>query len=94
MVAAGEDVDPGGEQLLRGLNRQAEAAGSVLAVRNAEIDAVLLARRGEAPLQRVATRRADDVADDEDVEPGCYLRAGAFAFRLVKKYTRTRFSSR
>jgi hypothetical protein len=51
---------------LRGLRREPEAARGVLAVRDDGIDRMLRARRGEASLERVAARRTDDVADDED----------------------------
>ena len=80
MVAAGDEVDAGGEHLVGGLRGQAETARCVFAVSDAGVDVMLLAKQRDATLQRFATRGTDDVPDYQNVERAFYRRADAFAF--------------
>ena len=66
VVARGHDVDPGVENLLAHLARDAEAGGGVLRVGDDEVDLVIRAQRGHAAADEVASRAADDVADEEE----------------------------
>jgi hypothetical protein len=58
---------------------QAEAARRILAVGDNAINAVLLTRKREMLLQRLASRGSDDIADDQQVDCGLYDRALALA---------------
>jgi len=66
VVAERDHVDPGGEQLVRVLGRDADAAGGVLPVDDHEVERELLAQPGEELAQRAAPGGGDDVADEED----------------------------
>src|SRR5206468_1117821 len=82
VIPGGEDVDAEGQQILGDGGCDAEAAGSVLAVRNGEVDAVgrddILQVIGDDP----APRRAEDIADKENV----HLRE----FKLARDFTGVR----
>lgn len=65
MIAAGDDVHAGGEQFAGDLGRDAVAAGGVFAVRNDEIERVLVAEAGENVVDGLASGFAHDVADEE-----------------------------
>lgn len=80
VIAAGDEVDPAGKDFLGGLRGQAETARGIFAIGDASVDAVLLSKQRNASLQRLATRRTDDVPDDQEVEGAFYRRAAAFAF--------------
>ena len=67
VVAGGEHVHPGVEQLEGDLGRDAGAVGRVLAVGDHEVDGALFLERGKPPQERVAPRLAEHVADEEDV---------------------------
>lgn len=80
VVTARDDVDPAGEELLGGLRGEAEATRRILAVRDAEVDRILLPRQRDMLFERLSPRCADDVADDENPNRFGYERAEAFAF--------------
>src|SRR6185312_5110282 len=94
MVAGRDEVDTGREHLVRGLLGEPEAARSILAVRDNAVNAVLLTRKREMLLQRLAPGSPDNIADNEQVDRGLYDRALALALPECTKYTSTRFSSR
>jgi hypothetical protein len=58
---------------------QPEAARSILAVGDNAVDAVLLTRKREMLLQRLASGSSDDIADNQQVDSGFYDRARALA---------------
>jgi len=62
-----------------GLLGEAEAAGRVFAIGDDAVDAMLLARKSEMLLQRLASRGSDDIADNQQVDGGLYDRARALA---------------
>jgi hypothetical protein len=66
VVAERDHVGPGGEQPVGQAGRDPRAVGDVLAVDDAEPDAVLLLQRGQALLDRLPARSAEDVGDEED----------------------------
>ena len=68
VVAAGDDIDAGGQDRLGGRGGQAHAAGHVLAVGGHEVDAALLAEARQQRLDRLAARLADHVADHQDAD--------------------------
>jgi hypothetical protein len=68
VVARGDDVGPGGEELLGELRREAEPVGRVLAVDDAEVRTDVVREPGETRLDRPAPRRPEDVADEEDLQ--------------------------
>jgi hypothetical protein len=68
VVAAGNEVDAACEHIFRGLGRQAKTARGVLAIGDAGVDLMLLAKQRNAALEHLATRRTDDVPDDQEVE--------------------------
>jgi hypothetical protein len=76
VVAEGQDVGAGGEQLLGELRRQPAPVGRVLGVDDAEVGAELVAERGEAFLQRAAPGRPEDVGDEEDFQGSESVAAG------------------
>lgn len=80
MVAARDKVDAAFEDFLGGLGGQAETTRRVLAVRDAGMDVILLAKQRNAALEHLATRGTDDIPDDQEVEGVFYRRADAFAF--------------
>ena len=61
-VGAGGE-DPGGE-----LGRDPDAVGCVLAVDDAERRSELLSQAAQPLLERASPRRADDIADEEDLQ--------------------------
>ncbi len=67
MIAARDEVDAAFEHFFGGLRGQAETARGVFAVGDAGIDSVLLARQRHTALEGIATRRTDDVADEQEV---------------------------
>jgi hypothetical protein len=68
VVARRHDVSPGGKEFVGELLRQAYAVRGVLAVDDAEIGFELVAKAGEVTLDRPAPGRAEDVADEEDLQ--------------------------
>jgi hypothetical protein len=68
VVSARDKIHAGPEQLLGSLSSEPKAAGNVLAVDDAAVDAVLIAQERNTTLERVATRRSDDVADYQEVK--------------------------
>ena len=68
VVAAGEDVHAGGGQRLARVAVEAEAAGGVLDVGDDQVRVVALPQRGQQRPDGVASGRADDVGDEEDVQ--------------------------
>jgi hypothetical protein len=68
VVAERDHVGAGLQQPRRELRRDPDAVGRVLAVEDAEGDAELLLQAGEALLDRTPPRRADDVADEQDLQ--------------------------
>jgi hypothetical protein len=66
VVAERDRVGSGGEQPLRQARRDPGPVGDVLAVDDAELDAVLLLQPGQALLDRLPARGAEDVGDEED----------------------------
>jgi predicted sugar kinase len=67
VVAGGEHVHPGVEQLEGDLGRDAGAVGRVLAVGDHEVDGALVAKAGQPAQQRFPARLAEHVTDEEDV---------------------------
>ena len=70
VIAAADDIDPGGENFLTDLFRDAEAAGRVLAVGDDEIDAELAAQARQVPGQRLAPGPADDISTEQEFHDG------------------------
>jgi hypothetical protein len=68
VVPRRDDVCPGGKELVGELLRQAHAVRGVLAVDDAEVGFELLAKAGEVTLDCPAPGRAEDVADEEDLQ--------------------------
>ncbi len=66
VIAERDHVRAGGEEPLGELRRDPHAVGDVLAVQDAEADAVLLPQVAQARLDGVAAGRADHVSDEED----------------------------
>jgi hypothetical protein len=66
VVAERDDIRARGEQPVPELRRQTAPVRRVLAVDDAEVDAELLAQRVQPRLDRLATRSAEDVCDEED----------------------------
>jgi hypothetical protein len=66
VVAERDDVGARGEQPVAELRRQPAPVRRVLAVDDAEVDAELLAQRRQPALDRLATRAAEDVRDEEN----------------------------
>jgi hypothetical protein len=58
---------------------QPEAARGILAISDNTVDAVLLTRKREMLLQRLASGSSDDIADNQQVDSGFYDRALALA---------------
>ena len=65
VVAAGDDVNAGGEKLLHNSRRDAEAGGGVFAIGDAEVDLPLGEDIREPIVHDLAAGRADDVADEK-----------------------------
>ena len=66
VVAGGDHLDAGREDLVRGPLGDADAARRVLAVGDHEVGLELLAQAGEDVREPAAAGAADDVADEED----------------------------
>ena len=66
MVAGGNDVDTGVEQLFGHLERDAETGGGVLAVANDEIDLVFIPEAGQVFPNGLPSGSSNDVADHQD----------------------------
>jgi len=66
VVAEGDHVHPGGEQLVRVLGGDADPARGVLAVGHHPVERELLAERGEQRPERAAPGRGHDIADEQD----------------------------
>jgi len=66
VVAERDRVGPGREQPVGQARRDARPVGDVLAVDDAEADAVLLLQRGQALLDRLPACGAEDVGDEEN----------------------------
>jgi hypothetical protein len=66
VVTERDHVGPGSEQPLGQPRRDPRAVGDVLAVDDAEADAVLLLQRRQALLDGLPARGAEDVGDEED----------------------------
>jgi hypothetical protein len=58
---------------------ETEAARGVLAVGDDAVNTMLLTRKREMLLQRLASRGSDDIADNEQIDGGLYDRALALA---------------
>jgi len=65
VVAAGDDVDAGGEDLFGGARGDAGAAGGVLAVGHDEVEGVARPQLREQELDGAAAGLADDVSDEQ-----------------------------
>src|SRR5581483_8091306 len=65
VIARRHDVDAEVEQLLADLARDPESARGVLGVGDDQVDLVVVDHRGDPRADAVATRLADDVADEE-----------------------------
>ena len=70
VVAQGDDVDAGAQQLVGDLRRDAEPARDVLGVDHDEGRAVTLDEPGQEGEQRPAAEAADHVTDEEDARGG------------------------
>jgi hypothetical protein len=66
VVAERDGVDPGPEQLVGDLRRDAEPAGDVLGVDDDERGLVALAQAGQQSEQRPPAEPAHEIADEED----------------------------
>ncbi len=66
MIARGEHVDAGCEQLVGNIARDAETASRVLAIGDDEVDVEPLAQRGELGGEHVAPWPADHIAYEEN----------------------------
>jgi hypothetical protein len=64
VVAKGDDVGAGAEQVLEYTLRDAEAAGGILAVDHDEIEFVALPQLGELFYHRLPARPADHVTQE------------------------------
>jgi hypothetical protein len=80
MVAGGDDVRAEVEEFFRDGGRDAETAGGVFAVDDEEIDGVSFDELGQVLAYDVAARRAEDVADEENVHSVSLSRVGAEGF--------------
>jgi hypothetical protein len=72
VVAERDHVGPGGEQAVGQARRDPGPVGDVLAVDDAEADAVLLLQALEALLDRLPACAAEDVGDEEDSQGELY----------------------
>lgn len=68
VVPRGNDMDPKSEEGFRIFFRNSLAVGGILAVDDAEINAVFLKVLFQQLLDKLETGPADDVADKEDVQ--------------------------
>jgi len=68
VVAERDYVRPRSKELVGELPRDAGAVGGVLAVDDREVGLVALAQRREVLLHRAATRDAEDVREEEDLQ--------------------------
>ena len=68
MVAERDDVRAGREELVGELRRDAGAVGRVLAVDDREVGVVALAQRRQVLLHGAASRDAEDVREEEDLQ--------------------------
>ena len=66
MIAAGQNIDAGGEKIVGDIARDAEAAGGVLAIGDDEIDGEPLAQAGQLGREHVAPGPADHIADEKN----------------------------
>jgi hypothetical protein len=65
VVTESHDVRARAEQLVGELAGDARTVRDVLAVDDADVDAELLAERGQPPFDREPSRRAEDVCEEE-----------------------------
>jgi hypothetical protein len=68
VVAERDRVGPGRQQPLCQPRRDPGPVGDVLAVDDTEVDVVLLPQPGQALLDRLPARGAEDVGDEEDLQ--------------------------
>jgi hypothetical protein len=68
VVAEGDHVGTGREQLVGELARDSGAVGRVLSVDDREVGVVLLAQGAEVLLDGAASRDAEDVREEEDLQ--------------------------
>ena len=73
VVAGCHDVGAEVEELLGDLGGNAEAAGGVFDIHDGEVDVVGLAQMADVLAHDPASRAAEDVADEEDVQSGSML---------------------
>ena len=77
VVAERHDVGAGGEELVGELRRDPDSVGDVLAVDDREVGVVALPQRRQVLLHGAAAGGADDVGEEEDVQPVVTTGAGA-----------------
>ena len=82
VVAEGDRVGAGGEDLVADRLRDAEAAGGVLAVDDDAVEPPALAQGGQALGYGAAAGPADDVAEEEEAHEAAQLGDGRMRFRL------------
>jgi hypothetical protein len=70
VVAKGDHIGTGAEQPVGELRRDSSAVGGVLAVDDGEVCVVPLAQGGQVLLDGAATRDAEDVREEEDLQSG------------------------
>jgi hypothetical protein len=68
VVAQGDHVRAGGEQLVRELPRDAGAVGGILPVDDREVGFVSLTQRRQMLLNGATPRDAEDVREEEDLQ--------------------------
>ena len=76
VVAERDHVGAGGEDPLGELGRDPAPVGGVLAVDDAEVDAELLAQRGQAHFHGAPAGRSEDVGEEEDLYGTARVAAG------------------
>jgi len=74
VVAEGDRIDAGGDQLIGEPGRDAQAAGDVLAVGDHERGLIALAQERQALQQRAPADAPDDVAHEQDAGPAAVPR--------------------
>ena len=68
MIPSGDKVDAAGEHFFGSLSGQPKPACGVLAIGDAGMDLMLLSKQRYATLERLASRGADHVPDNHEVQ--------------------------
>src|SRR6266700_4829267 len=73
MIAAGDDIDAGGEDFVGGLDGYAGTAGVIFAVSHDQVHGMLLSQLGKQFLDRAPARLPYDVRDKQNFHPSTVM---------------------